>query len=125
MGDLDGTPFATRPGGVNLQPAVAGNSAAANFTVLVTLTASGLCKLTGTYLASSERYLALPPRRRAAIDKLVAKACRPLGRLVDRLSPAQKAKLITSYKKAVDELAAQRWLTAEQAARLKMLASTI
>jgi hypothetical protein len=103
----------------------AGNSAAANFTVLVTLTARGLCKLTGGYVASSERYRALPPRKRAAIDKLVTKVCRPLDRLVDRLTPAQKAKLVSRYKQAVDGLAAQRWLTAEQAATLKTLASTI
>lgn len=93
--------------------------------MLVTLTASGLCKLTGIYVATSERYLALPPRRRAAIDKLAAKACGPLDRLVHHLTPAQKAKLITRYKKAVDDLASERWLTAEQAARLKMLASAI
>ena len=103
----------------------AGNSATARFTVLVALTASALCKLTGTYVSNSERYQALPARKRAAITALVARACAPLDRLVRRLTPAQKAALIARYTRAVDQLAAQGWLTAEQAATLKQLAIAI
>jgi hypothetical protein len=103
----------------------AGNCAAASFTVLVTLTASGLCELTGDYVSGSERYQALPPGKRAAIDKLVAGACRHLDRLVERLTPVQKAALIANYEQAVDALAAAGWLTVEQAATLKLLANAI
>jgi HYR domain len=57
----------------------AGNSAARNFTVLVTLTASGLCKLTGSYVATSEQYQALPP---GAVRRSTSSWSRPANRSI-------------------------------------------
>ena len=59
----------------------AGNSAAANFTVRLTLTASGLCKLTATFVSSSERYRASGAQARGDRQArcLRLRAARPPG----------------------------------------------
>jgi len=69
--------------------------------------------------------MTLPARRREVIDALVARACAQLDAIVVRLTPQQKAALVTAYKATVDELVRRRFLTSEQAATLKASADQI
>jgi hypothetical protein len=89
------------------------------------VTAAEVCRQTHEFVSSSERYQALPQARRAAIDALAAAACAQLDSIQASLTPAQKAKLVARYKRAVDALASQGWLTPDQAATLKSLADRI
>jgi hypothetical protein len=103
----------------------AGNSATATFAVHVELTPAGVCSLLYEYITGSARYQALSPSRQAAVATLLSDACSYVDAIVEGATPRQKATLVRRFERAVDGLASQRWLTAEQAATLMSLAGRL
>ena len=69
--------------------------------------------------------MALPAPLRAQIDVLASDACAKLALIHPPLTPAQKAALISAYKRAVDDLVALGYLTPAQGTTLKGLADTL
>lgn len=91
------------------------------------VTATSLCLLTAQYVRGSARYqgLGLTALQQAQIDALVGGQCDALGRLVQRLTPYQKAIYIATYKLVVNTLAAGSWLTPAQRTTLVTMADQL
>jgi hypothetical protein len=80
------------------------------------VTGKSLCLLTAQYVRGSTRYqsLGLTPAQQAQVDVLVQNVCSALDTWIPRMSPVQKALLVTLYKSWVASLNANGWLTVTQ-----------
>jgi hypothetical protein len=104
----------------------AGNSsppAQASFTV--TVTATPLCTLTYQFVQGSAQYAQLTAKQKSNLDARAASLCTTAGKIVPKLTPAQKAALVSSYRQGVDDLVAAGWLAADQAATLKKFVAAL
>jgi hypothetical protein len=104
---------------------IAGNTASATTSFVVTVTPGALGTLTTRFVQGSAAYRALRPAQRAAVDQLAAALTRGLDALVPRLTPAQRRVVIRLYQTGVGALVAPGWLTADQAATLQRLADAL
>jgi hypothetical protein len=104
---------------------VAGNQATVSTSFVVRATVAGVCTLTTRFVQGSAAYAALRPAQRAAADRLAAALCQGLSALAPRLTPAQRAALIRAYQAGIAALVAPGWLTADQAATLRRVASAL
>jgi len=86
---------------------------------------TSLCTLTTQFVQSSSNYQRLKPAQKRAVDLLATAACQFVAAIAPRLNASQKAALVAGYKKAVQGLAHDGWLTAEQSAILISLASSL
>jgi hypothetical protein len=91
------------------------------------VTGTSLCLLTAQYVRGSARYqsLGVTPVQQAQVDALVNATCDALGKWIPRLSPLQKALVVTLYKSFVTSLAANNWLTAAQKTTLFTMAGQL
>jgi hypothetical protein len=101
----------------------AGNSATASTSVTVQVTAAGICNLTKQFVQGSAKYQALNAKTKQTVDAIWAAACTCINSVTAKLSPSQKAQLITLYKSLISKAATDGWLTAAQASTLMTLAS--
>jgi hypothetical protein len=100
-------------------------TASCSYTVVERATPARIGALLLQYVRESARYRALPRARQRAVDAIVTVAGAVIERLTPRLSPAQKARAVEKARDAVDDIAADGWLTATQAATLKAMISAV
>jgi hypothetical protein len=101
----------------------AGNTGTSSTSFTVTVTPASLGSLTTQFIQSSARYIALTPTQKAVINQILVGLSQRLAMIVPKLTPTQKAALITVYQQAVAALVAPGWLTTTQAQTLRNLAS--
>ncbi len=89
------------------------------------VTPAGVCALTRRYVQGSAAYQTLSAKQREKVDKQVDTACNEIGSITPKLKPKQKAAAVAAYKKAVDGLVSDGWLTGAQAGTLKTLADSL
>lgn len=89
------------------------------------VTTDGVCALTRRYVQGSAAYQALPAKQREKVDKKVDKACSELSPITPNVKPNKKAAALKAYKKEVDGLVKDGWLTAAQAVTLNRLADSL
>ena len=102
-----------------------GNTGSASTSFSVQVTPSSLCALTFQSVQGSAKYQALPTKLRATVDALVSIACKSLNDITPKLTPKQKATLITAYKGGVQALVGPSWLSQAQATQLQALANAL
>jgi len=90
-----------------------------------TLTPTGLCALTKQYVDGSSKYEQLKPVGKKVTDALVTTACQILTNIGPKLKPADKARFIDAYQRAVQALVPSGWLTQPQADLLRSLAARL
>jgi hypothetical protein len=89
------------------------------------LTAGAVCLMAKQDVQGSARYAAMPPARRAALDRYAADLCAKADTLVASLTADQKASLLAQFDDAVTRAVPQGWLTAGEAATLQASAATL
>jgi predicted dienelactone hydrolase len=104
---------------------VAGNVGTGSATFTLEVTPGGVCELTRQFVRSSTAYEHLTPARKAAAQALTATICAWLSRIIPRLTPAQKALVLSVYRHHVAGLVKEGWLTVPQAATLTQLAGAL
>jgi hypothetical protein len=99
----------------------AGNATIATTTITVTDTPAGLSKLSQQFVHGSAKYQALTGVQKIAVDALLNVATTALSRITPQSSAQQKAAQVNLYIAAVNQLAAQGYLTPAQASTLTTL----
>jgi hypothetical protein len=117
------------PAGVNTFTATAtdaaGNTSTATvqFTIVNTVDAAELCTLTRQDVEGSARFRQLRPALQKPIDARVTAACNSLRSVAQ--GPEAKRLAVAAYDILVSALAADGWLTSDQAAELIALAKVL
>ena len=91
----------------------------------VTVTASGICTLTLTYVEGSAAFKSLPSWEQSAIEQIANQGCEELMEITPHLSPSQIAQLVAEYKQVVAALQQYGFLSAAQATTLDNAATTL
>ncbi len=103
----------------------AGNTGASSTGFSVTVTPTSLGTLTAQFIQSSPKYLALTATQKAVANQIVTGLSQRLAMIIPKLTPNQKAALVTVYQQAVAALIPAGWLTATQAQTLRDLARSL
>jgi hypothetical protein len=85
-------------------------------------TTDTLCSAIRTAVTGSAAYRALPPKRRADVDRLIDNACAAARAILDG---PNRARFIDAFVATVDRLAAAGWLTPAQASSIEAIARTL